>query len=279
MNIFQELFQKYKTGNLVIKIIFLVILFNFSLVLVDYLFFAENKGVLYSYLRLNFGESFLLFPFSLFTYAFVSPELISMAFSLFAFYYIGQLFLSHFRERDFLIFLFLGIVGSGIGFLLFSFLFNQHLVLSGLTPTIFCLLFAIIAYQPKISVQLFFINISFQLQYIGYFLLGVELLSWFFSIQNYIPLVHILSAGLGFFYMKQFEVGNDFIGSTFDKLHFKKKVSSKIFDKKPPRDDYEYQDLKAEKQKRLDEILEKISAKGYDSLTKDEKKFLFKASK
>ena len=36
---------------------------------------------------------------------------------------------------------------------------------------------------------------------------------------------------------------------------------------------------KTEKQKRIDEILDKISKSGYDSLTKEEKDFLFKAGK
>jgi hypothetical protein len=35
---------------------------------------------------------------------------------------------------------------------------------------------------------------------------------------------------------------------------------------------------KAAKQKRMDDILDKISKGGYDSLTRDEKEFLFKSS-
>jgi hypothetical protein len=46
-----------------------------------------------------------------------------------------------------------------------------------------------------------------------------------------------------------------------------------------PKDDYEYNRVKAEQQKEIDRILDKISKGGYDSLTADEKKTLFKMKK
>lgn len=46
-----------------------------------------------------------------------------------------------------------------------------------------------------------------------------------------------------------------------------------------PLKDEEYNDIRAERQKRIDEILDKISRSGYDSLTKDEKELLFRQSK
>jgi hypothetical protein len=42
-----------------------------------------------------------------------------------------------------------------------------------------------------------------------------------------------------------------------------------------PLRDEEYNDIKAERQKRIDEILDKISRSGYDSLTREEKELLF----
>jgi hypothetical protein len=52
----------------------------------------------------------------------------------------------------------------------------------------------------------------------------------------------------------------------------------KIYSKKPIPDDV-YNDIKAEKQKKIDRILDKISKSGYESLSKEEKDFLFNASK
>ncbi len=46
-----------------------------------------------------------------------------------------------------------------------------------------------------------------------------------------------------------------------------------------PLRDEEYNDIRAERQNRIDEILDKISKSGYDSLTRDEKELLFRQSK
>jgi hypothetical protein len=46
-----------------------------------------------------------------------------------------------------------------------------------------------------------------------------------------------------------------------------------------PMTDEDYNDIRADRQKKVDEILEKISRSGYDSLTKAEKELLFKQSK
>ena len=45
-----------------------------------------------------------------------------------------------------------------------------------------------------------------------------------------------------------------------------------------PLSDEEFNLQKVKKQRRMDDILEKISKGGYDSLTRDEKEFLFKSS-
>ena len=202
-----------------------------------------------------------------------------MIFTLFAFHYLGKLFLTYFREKDLLTFLFIGTIGGGLLFLALSVLFEENITLVGFRPILFCLLFAVIAYQPKLNIRLFFVSFSFQLQFVGYFLLFLELLFWSFNRNDYSPLVEIGTSVLGYFYMKQFEMGNDFIGTILNKLKFQKKPKTNLYDSPPPRDDYEYQDYKADKQKKLNEILEKISEKGYDNLTKAEKEFLFKASR
>ena len=52
----------------------------------------------------------------------------------------------------------------------------------------------------------------------------------------------------------------------------------KSFVGRAPRKDADYNANKREKQARVDSILDKISRSGYDSLSKEEKDFLFKAS-
>ena len=63
----------------------------------------------------------------------------------------------------------------------------------------------------------------------------------------------------------------------FNKWKFNKKPV-KVFYQRPLTDE-EYNYQRAERQKKIDEILDKISRSGYNSLTKEEKELLFKATK
>ena len=88
--------------------------------------------------------------------------------------------------------------------------------------------------------------------------------------------------------MKQFEKGNDFLGNFIFKIEglFKKKekttfktyknTSSTSNRTNVPKNDYDFNHQKVEKQKKIDVILDKISRSGYESLSKEEKDFLFK---
>jgi len=56
------------------------------------------------------------------------------------------------------------------------------------------------------------------------------------------------------------------------------KKRGKDFDTSKTKTDYEYNTVKAERQKAIDHILDKVSKGGYDSLTKEEKAILFSES-
>ena len=100
-------------------------------------------------------------------------------------------------------------------------------------------------------------------------------------------MAHFGGAALGFWYGKNWAKGQQplrWLESLIDVLvnwkpiQWKKKSKLKTVHKKSP-SDYEYQERKADEKERLNEILDKISRAGYDSLSKDEKDFLFKAGK
>ena len=56
-----------------------------------------------------------------------------------------------------------------------------------------------------------------------------------------------------------------------------KKQLKKVY--KRPKSDYEFNSEKSKNKKQVDEILEKIAKSGYESLNKEEKAILFRASK
>lgn len=70
--------------------------------------------------------------------------------------------------------------------------------------------------------------------------------------------------------------------SIFDRMKQKMQARSQTTQGGPrtaPETDYEYNKRKAEEEARLDQILDKIKASGYDSLTREEKEFLFRQSR
>jgi len=56
------------------------------------------------------------------------------------------------------------------------------------------------------------------------------------------------------------------------------KKAGATFDARQAKTDYDYTKARAEKQKAVDHILDKISKGGYDSLTREEKEILFSES-
>jgi len=78
--------------------------------------------------------------------------------------------------------------------------------------------------------------------------------------------------------------GNYRTGNTWSQS-FTKKITN-FFKRKPkmtvhkrPENDWEYNERKVKESKEIDRILEKIKYSGYNSLSEDEKKKLFDASK
>jgi uncharacterized membrane-anchored protein YitT (DUF2179 family) len=93
-------------------------------------------------------------------------------------------------------------------------------------------------------------------------------------------MAHLGGALIGFLTIKQIQAGNDWssivisINSFIDKI-FTRKNKLKIVHQS----EQQAQASRAVSQAEVDQVLEKITKSGYDSLSKSEKELLFKASK
>jgi len=96
-------------------------------------------------------------------------------------------------------------------------------------------------------------------------------------------LAHLGGALYGYFFTVQYRRGKD-ITRSFNRMldtffsWFKPRRKTLHVNYRRPVDDLEYNRQKAEEQKEIDRILDKISKGGYDSLTKKEKETLFRMS-
>jgi hypothetical protein len=154
------------------------------------------------------------------------------------------------------------------------------------------LLIFLCAYLPNQEVRFFVFNIK--LWHVGLAIVILDVFGLFVGIQDTVNgnpggnLAHLGGAILGYFYAKQLLKGHD-IGKGFERLldsitnlfkPSKKSHLKTVHKNKSKVGGYTKSDFNEfNNQKKIDVILDKISKSGYDSLTAEEKEFLFKAGK
>ena len=225
---------------------------------------------------------FIYQPWSLFTYGFLHDSIGHIFWNMLLLYYASQFFLNLFSTQRFINVYFMGILLGGLVFILSYAVFpafkNQSPQMVGASAGVMAVLIFSCTYMPTQEVPLLFFNVK--LMYIGIALVIVDVLQ--------IPtgnagghLAHIGGAALGYIYAQQLQNGKD-IGSGFERLRrwltslFTAQPNLKTVHKKPRRNSE--RSVQSD-QKKIDRILDKISAPGYDSLTKEEKEMLFNAGK
>jgi membrane associated rhomboid family serine protease len=232
---------------------------------------------------------FLVKPWTLVTYAFLHGGIWHIFFNMLLLYYVARIFFNYFGPRRFINVYFLGVMLGGAFFLLaynlFPAFYGSQSPLIGASAGVMAVLIFICTYIPQQEVRVIFFNVK--LWHIGVFFVLLDLV--------FIPLndnaggriAHLGGALLGYLYARKSLEGKD-MGAGFSRLLdqlgdlFKrdKKARMKTVYKKQQNTasakvDYE----KETRQRKIDKILDKISKSGYDSLTKAEKDFLFKAGK
>jgi hypothetical protein len=218
--------------------------------------------------------------------------LFNMVFLFFA----GQLFTRFLGERRLLsIYIYGGLSGLGLYMLAYNFIpyFQSDfgIPIMGASASVMAIFIAIAAYQPSLPVTLPFIG-SVKLKYIAI----VYLLMDFIEIKNGSNagghIAHLGGAIYGFYSIYLFKQGKDVYFDLYPLLYkikaifnFKRGLKVKYRAPKTNKSsrsnassDYEYNYNKRQSEKRTDEILDKISKSGYDSLNKEEKDFLFRQS-
>ncbi|MGB5190353.1 rhomboid family intramembrane serine protease [Robiginitalea sp.] len=228
---------------------------------------------------------FISQPWSIVTYSFLHGTIWHIFFNMLLLYYAARIFFNYFGSRRFVNVYFLGVISGGALFLLaynlFPAFYNSQSPLIGASAGVMAVLIYVCTYIPKQEVRLFVFNIK--LWYIGAFLVLLDLVM--IPVDN--PggrIAHLGGALLGYFYARQSHEGKD-LGAGFSKLldqlgglFEKKKAPMKTVYRKQgkgPAGPIDYD--RETRQRKIDGILDKISKSGYDSLSKSEKDFLFKA--
>ena len=195
----------------------------------------------------------------------------------------SRLFLTFFTQKQYLGLYILSAIFSALCFVLSFYFLHQTSSMVGASAAIMALLVATTTYQPLMEIRLLLIG-NVKLWHITAVLLLLDLLQ--IQMNNTGGhIAHLSGAFFGYIYIKLLQNGTDLSRIVDSILNlFSKKQSTPfrkvhVNPKKPAAKRESKIVIKDKTQQQLDEILDKISQSGYDSLTAEEKEFLFKAGK
>jgi membrane associated rhomboid family serine protease len=227
-------------------------------------------------------------PWTIITYMFLHFDFFHILFNMIMLYIGGRLFKEFLGENRMT-----GtyLIGGFIGALFFILAYNvfpvfrgvRHLAVAiGASASVLAIFIAIATYKPNYQLPLIIIG-RIRLKYIAVFFVVIDLV----SIDKGNPgghLAHLGGALWGFLYVGLLKQGMDpgrAVGNWVKILVgvFRPQPRMKVHYRSPrPLSDDEYNRQKKQAQKHMDEILDKISKHGYDSLSEKEKEILFKFS-
>lgn len=258
-------------GQLQKLIVINIIFFIIPLILNTFLWLFELKDIsILDYFVVEADLMSLIFkPWSLITYGFLHGSFSHLFWNMIMLFYFGNILVNYFGDKRLLNVFFNGILFGGIIYIISYNLFPVFTGVSskmiGSSAGVMAILFYITSYNPNHTIRFFFVNIK--LLYIAVFLLLMDIIQ--IPVDNSGGhIAHLGGALIGFLMFRSFK-GIDFVDIYINlstrknnkKIKRNKTFSGSNFD-----------------QKKIDSILDKISESGYESLTKEEKNYLFKAS-
>lgn len=247
----------------------------------DYYFTLLSNLALASDLRMLFHK-----PWTLITYMFMHEDFFHILFNMLWLYSFGRIFTEYLNNKQLLS---TYIMGGLFGGLLYILAFNLFPAFSnsvnnsyaiGASAGVLAIVVATATLLPEFKINVFILG-PVALKWIAVATVLIDLL----SIKGDNAgghLAHLGGALYGFLFISQYKKGKDLgkgLSNLLDFIRglFKKKSKLKVAFKRPLTDE-QYADQKKAREQQIDRILDKISKSGYDSLSREEKDTLFKAS-
>ena len=273
MNLFQKISKTFQQqGKLAQLIIINIAIFLMANISIHIL----HLNVL-EYLMLPIGGTDFIFKiWTLFTYMFTHASLGHVFFNMLLFYFSAQLFFLILGESKLIyVYVMSGLFGAALLLILGIISPNSfgHSYLLGASASVMGVVMVMAVYAPNYNVALWgIINMPYK-----YFAALTFVLSTVidFSLNTGGKIAHIGGAAFGLLYGYNLKRGVDLFNFSF--LNKRKSKPLKVVSYNKTKDEL-YNENKVISEQRMNQLLEKISKSGYDSLTKNEKDELFKLS-
>jgi len=291
VSIIDEIKLSFRQGTTLHKLIYINLGLFLAVQVVRIVLFLSNSYGLYDeFLRYLAVPSNLEVlgrrPWTLVSYMFLHEGFLHILFNLLWLYWFGTVFIQELGLKKLMSTYLLGGLTGGVFFVLFYNLFpvfepvRNEAVALGASASVMAVVVAAAAYRPDRKMHLVLIGPV----KIGYIAIAMFILTSMvdFSVNTGGKIAHIGGALVGFLFAYYYRQGKD-ITKGFDRMMdrvatwFKPDPRKKMkVTHKRPSSDYDYNREKADNQKEVDRILEKISKGGYESLSAKEKELLFK---
>jgi membrane associated rhomboid family serine protease len=290
-----------KKNNALIQLILINGIVFLSLAILYTTFYILGIKNYYPYIGNHFELStdiwgFLYRPWTLITYGFNHANILHILFNMLAFYWFGMIFSEFLGSKKIVSLYILGVIVGGLSFIsIYRFGFQGTGSLVGASAGVYAVMVGAATISPNYTLFLFLIG-PVRIKYIALFYVVFSYLG--LSTMNAGgALAHLAGAFMGYLYIVQLKRGNDlgkwitdFLGwvSMFFKKRKKMKVSHSQVRQKTKvttQKGYNYHtnnhiaDDYIPNEEEINAILDKIMEKGMESLTKEEKQKLQKASK
>lgn len=227
-------------------------------------------------------------PWTLITYMFLHEGFLHILFNMLWLFFAGKLFMEYMGGRRLLSTYILGGLAGGVLYILAYNLFpifSEAVIISnnrGASAGVMAIVIGVATYAPRYPVKVFF-TINAQLWMIAAAALLMDLIYLGDGNNAGGHIAHLGGALFGYLSVKQLKQGKDWTAG-FSKFMdnianwFKPKPKiKKVYSNTTS--DRNFKERQVHNQQRMDEILDKISRSGYESLSKEEKDYLFKIGK
>ena len=278
MSFINDIKLRYKSGNIVEKLIYInltIFLFTLLISIFKDLYRGQMNWVVEWFSLEDNFSSLLTKPWTIITYGFLHADFLHILLNLITLYFIGNLFITYFTQKQLLNFYLLGTFSGGLLYIIshnyFPLFEGKSSILIGASAGISAIFIGITTYIPNYQLKFRFIGFV-KLWNLAAIWIGLDILALSGANAGG-HFAHLGGALFGFLYVNQVSK---------KKIKIWKKISSLFKSKKHLRTVYKSgKKSNSNKsasltQQQIDGILDKISKSGYDTLSKTEKDFLFK---